>query len=510
MARESEELCRSIVDSATAALIALDKHGAITAFNPAAERMFGYDAAEIAGKDVKTLLPVRGHPAHDAHMALFARPGGPRPARDAEGRRKDGTTFPMQFAIAETMLAGERIFTCVAEDLTARKSIEQKLSQAQKLEAVGQLAGGIAHDFNNLLTVILSNLELLKERMQGDALAGRLIDSAARSADTSAKLTNKLLAFSRHGTAERRVYDIGGLILDMKDMLRRTLGDSVSVVTVIPSGPLAASINKSDFETALLNLAINARDAMPEGGTITIEINPDYIEEDYAARHPGLKPGAYIAVAVSDTGGGIPKHQMEKVFEPFFTTKEGGKGAGLGLSMCHGFVRQSGGHIVIYSEVGRGTTVRLYLPCAGGQSLPAPDLGERWIDVIAERAPKVLIVDDNDDVRQSGVATLNALNCRVLEASDAVHALELLERHDDIDVLFTDFVMSGGMNGIMLAAEARKRSPGIKVLFGSGFAAAATMGSQGLGADEHFVAKPYRRGTLAEKLLITLAERKTA
>jgi PAS domain S-box-containing protein len=512
--RTSEDLYSAIVEGVTNGIITIDERRLVSSFNPTAEKIFGYGAAEVIGQNVNMLMPEVSHNAHDGYVASYLRTGagkilgkGPR---DVEGQRKDGTVFPMQLGINAVTVAERRLFVGVVEDLTARRSIEQQLRQAQKMEAVGQLAGGIAHDFNNLLTVILSNLDLIKEAIPADERIERLVDAALRAGENSAKLTHKLLSFSRQQPLDIEVCDIAKLIAAMDEMFCRTLGRSIAITIAVPPGEWLTRVNEADFENALLNLAINSRDAMPSGGKLTIEVGQEFLDEDYVAKFPELKSGEYISVAVSDTGTGIPRHQLERVFEPFFTTKEVGKGTGLGLSMCYGFIKQSGGHISIYSEDRHGTTVRMFLPLLKDKPLTQANETGKFTKAVARTSPKILIVDDNDDVRQVGVETLIALNCRVIEARDAAQALALLEQHDDIDVLFTDLVMPGGINGIALAAEARKRRPKLRVLYGSGYAAAASVGSHGIGEGEAFIGKPYRKADLAEKLHRALTCRERA
>ncbi len=360
-----------------------------------------------------------------------------------------------------------RGFFVVMTDVTLRKESEEQLRQALKMEAVGRLTGGVAHDFNNLLGIIVGNLDLAGLDL-GDRPAERsLIDRAIGAAERGASLTQRLLAFSRKQTLLPRLTDVNRLVLDMSDMLVRTLGESIEVTPMLCRETCCSRIDTNQLESAILNLAVNARDAMPEGGRLTIATMTMAAAD--AARFPELGAGEYVMVSVSDTGSGMPPDIAARAFEPFFTTKEVGKGSGLGLSMVFGFVKQSGGHVEIESEVGCGTTVRLYLPRsaerAGAETAadepPAPPSGKGRL---------VLVVEDNRDLLAFSVAALNRLGYRTAQAENAAGALDILERMPEVSILFTDIMLPGGMDGVTLAHEAQRRRPALKVLFTSGFA----------------------------------------
>ncbi len=360
-----------------------------------------------------------------------------------------------------------RGFFVVMTDVTLRKESEEQLRQALKMEAVGRLTGGVAHDFNNLLGIIVGNLDLAGLDL-GDRPAERsLIDRAIGAAERGASLTQRLLAFSRKQTLLPRLTDVNRLVLDMSDMLVRTLGESIEVTPMLCRETCCSRIDTNQLESAILNLAVNARDAMPEGGRLTIATMTMAAAD--AARFPELGAGDYVMVSVSDTGSGMPPDIAARAFEPFFTTKEVGKGSGLGLSMVFGFVKQSGGHVEIESEVGCGTTVRLYLPRsaerAGAETAadeqPAPPSGKGRL---------VLVVEDNRDLLAFSVAALNRLGYRTAQAENAAGALDILERMPEVSILFTDIMLPGGMDGVTLAHEAQRRRPALKVLFTSGFA----------------------------------------
>jgi len=383
-------------------------------------------------------------------------------------------------------------------DVTEQRLMEDQLRQAQRLDVVGQLTGGIAHDFNNLLTVILGNAEMLVERLTDDERLRMLAQMTATAASQGAELTNRLLAFSRRQSLDPRATDVNRLVAGMEALLRRTLGAHIEFSIVQGEGMKAAHIDTPQLESAILNLCLNARDAMPERGRLTIETSDELLDAAYAARHREVTPGQYVMIAVSDTGSGMDSETLERAFEPFFTTKEVGKGSGLGLSMVYGFVRQSHGHIRIDSAPGQGTTVRLYLP--------ATDMHAHVEDrssaegAAPEGTEKILLVEDNELVRSHVSALLRSLGYQVVSVRDGREALYALDEADDFDLLFTDVVMPGGMNGLELADTARKARPNLPVLFTSGYSEDAIVRGDRLGGDAQILFKPYHRQALAEKL----------
>jgi signal transduction histidine kinase/ActR/RegA family two-component response regulator len=385
-------------------------------------------------------------------------------------------------------------------EIRRREQAEDALRQAQKMEAVGRLTGGIAHDFNNHLTVISSNVELLKRRLPENA-AGlvRLADAAMHGVRRAATLTQRLLAFSRQQTLDPEPLDAGQLVSGMLDLLRRTLGESVVIETAAASGLWLTRIDANQLESALLNLAVNARDAMPRGGKLTIETANAALDESYVARHAELTAGQYVMIAVRDTGIGMSPDVQARVFEPFFTTKPFGQGTGLGLSMVYGFVAQSGGHIRIDSAPGAGTTIRLYLPRYVQQ--PSPLAVTRNAAVRAHGAAEtVLVVEDDDTVRNAAVEALREIGYQVLEAPDAMEAFRLIADRGGIDLLFTDVGLPGGVNGRALADAAHNINPALKVLFTTGYTRDATLKSGTLNGDVHFLAKPFSLQQLEAKV----------
>ncbi len=395
-----------------------------------------------------------------------------------------------------------------------RHEAESTLRQVQKMEAVGQLTGGIAHDFNNLLTIIIGNLDTIKRRLakvgttdNAVGLSAKLmtpIDGALRGARSAAQLTQRLLAFSRRQALEPARLDLNRLISDMLDMLSRSLGEHVSIETVLSAGLWPGFADRHQVENVLLNLALNARAAMPDGGCLTIETANTYLDENYARQFGDVEPGQYVLLSVSDTGIGIPKEIIERVLEPFFTTKEAGEGTGLGLAMIHGFVKQSGGHVRIYSEEGHGTTVKIYLPrLAQAEDMSAVPAVK---PVAAEPAPRaaanetVLLVEDNEGVRDYAKRVLDELGYRVLEAADAEEALRLLTQNPGIDLLFTDVILPGSVTGRVLADEAKAMYPELPVLFTTGYTRNAIVHQGRLDAGVHLLNKPYTQQDLARKL----------
>jgi signal transduction histidine kinase len=385
-------------------------------------------------------------------------------------------------------------------------SLNARLQQSQRLQAIGQLTGGVAHDFNNLLTVVLGNAELLAEQTQGAQreLAEMIVQAAGRGAE----LTQQLLAFARKQALDPRPTDVNQLVAGLDPMLRRTLGEHIEIESVRGAGLWPAMVDPGQLENALLNLCLNARDAMAEGGRLTIETANASLDRAYADRFPDVTPGQYVMIAVSDTGHGIAPEHLDKVFEPFFTTKEKGKGTGLGLAMVYGFIKQSAGHLNIYSEPGQGTTLKLYLPRAAKAEPRGPGgagvAGEASDSTATTAAPvlrggreTVLVVEDDALVRRYACNELASLGYRVLDADSGARALAVLRERDDVDLLFTDIVMPGGLSGRDLADEALVLRPRLRVLYTSGYSENAIVHHGRLDPGVNLLAKPYRRAELA-------------
>jgi signal transduction histidine kinase len=383
------------------------------------------------------------------------------------------------------------------------EATESQVRQAQKMEAIGQLTGGVAHDFNNILTVITGTIEILDEAVKDRPHLAQITNMMGAAAARGADLTRHLLAFARRQPLHPRSVDVNALVIEAARLLRPTLGEQVEIESMLAHDTAPALIDPSQLSTAILNLALNARDAMQNGGKLTLETKNVVLDENYAAMSSDVNPGNYVMIAVSDSGEGIPASLLEKVFEPFYTTKDVGRGSGLGLSMVYGFVKQSNGHIKIYSEEGHGTTVKLYLPQAAGvaDALPA----EAGISELERGDETILIVEDDALVREYVVTQISRLGYDTLAASNAAEALAIINGPERIDLLFTDVIMPGGMNGRQLAIEAEMRRPGLKVLFTSGYTENAIVHHGRLDAGVLLLPKPYISSDLARMIRTALA-----
>jgi PAS domain S-box-containing protein len=415
---------------------------------------------------------------------------------------KDGRFIPLQTHSREILWEGKKAYQRTFVDLTERKRTEEQLRQAQKMEVVGLLTGGIAHDFNNILTAITGNLELAADRVEQDSEIWSMVDRALDAAWRGATLARRLLAFSRRQALAPKAIDARALAEGMIDLLQRTLETSVSIEFMGDDGLWMCDADPGQLENAILNLAINARDAMPDGGKLTIETQNISLDDDYAAAQAEVTPGQYVVVAVTDTGAGMPQEIIDQVFDPFFTTKGIGKGSGLGLSMVFGFVNQSGGHVTVYSEVGVGTTVKLYLPRSRGEEPVSLPTGTS--EIPRARGEIILVVEDDPSVRTLSVALLSDLGYEILEAADGPAALLILETSSHVDLLFTDVVLPGGMRGPELAAEIMRRRPGIAVLYTSGYTENAIVHHGRLDEGVELLNKPFRREDLARRVRAVL------
>jgi signal transduction histidine kinase/ActR/RegA family two-component response regulator len=395
---------------------------------------------------------------------------------------------------AELSSANNRLTT----EIKRRMESEAQPVQMQKIEAIGQLTGGIAHDFNNMLSVVLGGLRLLQRRLQrGDTNVEKYVDAAIDGANRAANLTSRLLAFSRQQTLAPEVIDGNKLIAGMDEILRRTIPESIQIETVLAGGLWRTFVDAPGLENAIINLAVNARDAMPNGGKLTIETANAALDDAYVATKLDVKAGQYVMIAVADTGTGMPPDVIARAIDPFFTTKPAGQGTGLGLSQVHGYIKQSGGHMAIYSEPSHGTTVKLYLPRHFGQEEGAARRAVRGSDVpLSERHETILLVEDDADVRQLTIDMLQELGYATLEAENADRALAHLDAHPDIAMMITDVVMPG-MNGRLLANEVHIRRPGLPVLFTTGYTRNAIVHHGVLDPDVHVIIKPYTLETLA-------------
>ena len=388
-------------------------------------------------------------------------------------------------------------FLVAAADVTARVRAEAAVRQSQKMEAVGQLTGGVAHDFNNLLQIISANLDLAAADARADPKIAERLQNAISAVERGSRLTAQLLAFARRQALDPRSTNLGRLLGDMTDLLRRTLGERVEIESIVSGGLWNTLVDPSQVENAILNLAINARDAMPDGGKLTIELANAYLDDSYAAQHAEVVAGQYVMLGVSDTGTGMPPEVVARVFDPFFTTKPEGKGTGLGLSQVYGFVKQSGGHVKIYSEPGQGTTVKIYLPRT---RKPQEGLDPVSTAEIVGGSETVLVVEDDAGVRAAVVDILADLGYAVLKAESAEQGLAVIASGARVDLLFTDVVMPGPINTREFARRAQELRPGLKVLYTSGYTQNAIVHNGRLDDDAHLLSKPYRKDDLARKI----------
>lgn len=510
---ETNALFEGILGAAADGVLIKQSDGAILMANPAAERIFAYSAGGLAGLNIDTLIaPGYRNDNAEARMRTLT---GEKPSElgamgDLEGVRKDGTQFPMEIALSPLTVAGKAYVVCIVRDVSERRLLEQQLRQSQKMEAIGQLTGGVAHDFNNLLGVILGNLDLLEHALSGNDEAVQRVATAQRAAERGADLTKRLLGFSRRQQLSPEPVMLNECVQNLVGIATRTLGPNIKITTHLAPDLPRVLVDGSGLENVLLNLAINSRDAMPHGGMLTLSTKLAELDADYPAVLVGeLPPARYACVCVSDSGKGMPPEILEKACEPFFTTKPRDQGTGLGLATVYGFVKQSKGHMNLYSEVGHGTTVRIYLPLAESDAIRPASAAPRPTTQAAKGAT-VLVVDDEVDLLEVAVAYLEELGCRVLHASDAASALAICEREPNIGLLVTDIMMPGGMSGIQLAGEVRARRPGVRVLYSTGFSSKALAQRTGMEIRGPILNKPYRRNEFIAVVSQVMAGTSTA
>jgi PAS domain S-box-containing protein len=507
--RTERNRARQYFDVAGVILMVLDSNGVISQINRKGCEVLGYDEAEIIGKNwFDTFLPaaVKGKVRSAFAKLLTGAIEGveqfENPVRCRNGRMR---LITWHNALLRDNTGQIQFTLSSGEDITEQRAAEEQLRRVQKMEAIGHLTGGIAHDFNNLLAIVLGNLELLKERLVVQSDLQDLVQRAFTAAERGASLTQRLLAFSRQQPLQAQSVDLNGLVMGMLDLLQRTLGETIQIQIELSEELWRAFVDPGQLENALLNLALNARDAMPQGGTLIIETAISQLDDSYAAAHDDVRAGQYVLLLVSDTGTGMAPEVRERAFEPFFTTKGVGKGSGLGLSMVYGLVKQSGGHVKIYSELGQGTTVKVYLPrtSAETEAIETPETAEYEP---CDREATILVVEDDPGVRQLAVNMLHNLGYCTVEAQDADTALQVLDSTPRVELLFTDVVLPGGKSGMDLAQEAQRRRPDLKVLFTSGYAKRILTQQGILKKDVELICKPYRKASLASKLRAILSQ----
>jgi PAS domain S-box-containing protein len=503
--RESEERLRAIYEQAAVGicLIALDHR--FERVNRRFCEILGYDADDLLkfASSIDTTHPDDREADAQAVAKLFAGANSITLEKRYLKRDQQVVWVRLTLSVLRSPEGDPRTFIGVIEDISARQALEEQLRRSQRLESIGQLTGGIAHDFNNLLTIILGGAEMLTGEAAPGSQPRVIAEMIGSAAERGADLTRRLLAFARRQSLQPAAIDVNQLVLGLDNLQRRTLGENVEIEFVRAAGLWNAQVDPGQLESALLNLTINARDAMPDGGRLTIETANSWISQDYADQHVDVQPGQYVQLSVSDTGVGIAPKDLGRVFEPFYTTKEMGKGTGLGLAMVYGFIRQSGGHVDIYSESGHGTTVKMYLPRAHDK-LGTATGHKRQLD-ISRGTETILLVEDDEMVRRLARDQLTSLGYEVIEAANGPQALELIRGTRTIDLLFTDVVMPGGMSGRQLSEEASKVRPALKVLYTSGYAENAIVHHGRLDPGVQLLGKPYRRTELAKKIRDVLA-----
>lgn len=484
-------------------LVVTGEDGTIRLVNPAWSAVLGFPARESIGRGLAAFVWPEDAPAF---LTASRRSGAPD--IDVRLRHVDGSVRWISWRIFTEeglTFAYGRDITAERDQARALMEAEEQLRQAQKMESIGQLTGGIAHDFNNLLQVISGNLQLLGKDVAGNGRAEQRVANAIAGVSRGSKLANQLLAFGRRQALEPKVINIGRFVMALEDLLHRTIGEAIEIETIRSGGLWNTFVDPSQIENAILNLVINARDAMNGVGKLTIEVGNAHIDDAYARHHPDIKTGQYVLIAVTDTGEGMEADVLGHAFEPFFSTKPAGKGSGLGLSMVYGFVKQSGGHVKIYSEPGEGTTVRVYLP----RSLEEEDrLAEVDFGPVTGGTETILVAEDDDEVRATVVEMLGDLGYSVLKARDAASALSVIESGAAIDLLFTDVVMPGPLRSPDLARKARERLPNLAVLFTSGYTENSIVHEGRLDAGVDLLSKPYSREALARKIRASLASQR--
>jgi PAS domain S-box-containing protein len=491
--RRESALRQRIFDTSLDLIFVVDRQGCLIEVSPSSDAVLGYSPGEMIGRSAADFLYPADLDATRNEMRMASR-GSPVRNFDCRYLHKSGRVGPMSWKGLWSEVDQQHFF--VGRDMTDRLAMEQRLRQAQKMEAIGQLTGGIAHDFNNLLAVIIGMAELTAMAVANDPKVSGMVRQIDQAAERGAKLVKRMLAFARKQSLEPRTLDLNDVVTQSVAILERTLGEHISLRMALGENLWPAVADESQLADSIINLAVNARDAMPSGGHLVIETANAQLDQAYAAQNPDVVPGDYVAINVTDSGSGISPEHLERVFEPFFTTKGAGGGTGLGLSMVYGFIKQSRGHVKIYSEVGHGTSVRLYFPRAQQDvpeltaAVPAEDTS------VSKGSETILVVEDDAAVRNMAVSVLHGLNYQIEYASDGKGALEILQGPAKIDLLFTDMIMPNGMSGLDLIGAARKLRPGIRALLTSGYSE-QFINSADKARDVRLLAKPYRREELA-------------
>jgi PAS domain S-box-containing protein len=461
---------RKVLELEGDGIVAVDEDQRINLFNSAAEKIFGYEANEVIGQPLDVLLPLDIAEVHRKHISSFSRASelskNMSSRRSILGRRKNGEEFRAEATISKFVEEGETTFVAVVRDITERLQMQEQLIHSQKMEAIGALTGGVAHDFNNLLMVIMGNLDLLGDIVSSNSDAKELVESSLTAAISGADLAKSLLAFGRKQALHPQQIDINALMVEQVQLLKRTLGENIVIELQVANDGCQVVADASQLCCAIMNLALNARDAMPNGGALGIEVRNVVLSADEVRGYEGLQPGEYAVVSISDTGQGISPTDISRIFEPFFTTKEVGRGTGLGLSMVYGFVKQSGGMIKVVSEIGKGATFAMYLPRTQEASMTASGPAKPTLRASSQQT--ILVVDDSMPVLKTVNRQIRSLGYRTIAVNSVAEALDVIAGNEPFDLLMTDVVMPG-MNGIELARAACERRRHLKVLLTSGF-----------------------------------------
>ncbi|MFZ1414978.1 MAG: PAS domain S-box protein [Defluviicoccus sp.] len=484
------------IEQSPVSVVVTDPAARILYVNPKFSEITGYSETEVIGQNPRVLQS--GDKTKEEYEALWKQLSEGHVWRgEFLNKKKSGELYCEVASIAPVRDQNGRItnYVAVKEDVTKLKATEAQLRQAQKMEAIGQLTGGIAHDFNNLLTIIIGNLQLIQESVADNKALHVFAEDALWSAQRGAELTHRLLAFARRQPLSPTVADLNAVVRGISDLFRRTLGSAIEIREDLAASVHAVVVDRSELERALVNLAINARDAMPDGGVLTIKTKNSMLDEDYTARYPDVAPGSYVLLAVTDNGIGMSREIKSRILEPFFTTKPPGRGSGLGLSMVYGFLKQSGGHVSVYSELGHGTTVKLFFPAAPA-SVPIAQEGEGRGTEPTFAGQVVLVIEDDERLRKVARAMLTRAGLIVLEAGDGATALAQAAAAERLDLVFTDLELAGGMSGHEIAERVQALRPGVKVLFTSGYSSVPASLQGAVSPSPPTVAKPYARGAL--------------
>jgi len=503
--RRSEQMARAIIDTALDAFAQLDAQGLITDWSPHAEGLLGWSREEAIGADfgAMALAPDKSNEIRLGYRRFIDEiehgvEGVHGYRVEIEALRRDGAPIPLEVSMTALQVDDGFVVNVFMRDLTEKIAFEEQLRQSQKMESIGQLTGGIAHDFNNMLTVITGTIDIISDGVSDKPHLAAIAKLISEAADRGSELTRLLLAFARKQPLRPDETEVNALVAALQSLLRPTLGEQIEVETTLAPDTWPIYVDRGQLESALVNLAVNARDAMPKGGKLTLETRNVVIDPELGKRVSDLAAGDYVMIGISDSGCGIPEAIRSKVFDPFFTTKEVGKGTGLGLSMVYGFIKQSGGHITLYSEEGLGTTFRLYLPRAIAAAEPEAPVAVEAGAVGGTET--ILVVEDDAMVRSYVNAQLKSLGYTTLSVGNAAAALSICESDATFDLLFTDVVMPGALNGVQLAAEMAERRPGLKVLFTSGYSENALIHNDRIDSDVLLLSKPYRRSDLARMI----------